>query len=617
MNFQFSSESLSFLPGLPLFEKAFPARITAGGELVQFEPGRDRPGFSVTQEEKGFRVHYARPCDAYRALGLLLAADLPPKSLSQDCVHESVGVMWDLSRNAVMRPEALEELFQKFALLGINSVQLYMEDVYEIPGEPFFGYGRGAYSAEELRRIDEYGRQLGIEVTPWIQTLGHLDQILQWPPYRDCTDVPGVLMVGEEKTRQLIGKMLDQMAACFQSRNIHIGMDEAHGLGLGQYLQKNGFQRRFDILNRHLQMVTEMCRERGLQPMIWSDMYFRIGSAKNDYYDQDSVIPAGVASQIPENVSLVYWDYYHTDPAFYEEWIRRHRAMGKEPVFAAGAWNWLCFWAYEPQWRATLDAGMKAARAQKLAQTVMTIWGDDGAQFHPASVLPAIQRFAEWAYVGEPDDRTLEKSFAPISYGSSLGDYLRASQLDEDPGVRGLPNSPGNYSNWILWHDPVLGFLNAHITSDMPGHYRELADTLDQPDADDTVRFAVKVARAVALKSELHLKARPAWKAGDRKELLRLNDNVLPECLRAVRELWQAHREMWHQWQKPFGWEVLERRYLGCLGRLESLGILLGECLQNPETRVPEWEFDPLPVTNKPTECYYNYHHSATPSALK
>ncbi len=615
LQFQFSSEDRTRLTGLPIFEKARPERFAAGGSMVRFHHGREHLGFSLVREKDGYLVRYAFPCDAYRALGLLLADD-PPENLSQNRAHESVGVMWDLSRNAVLRVEAWEELLRKFALLGINSVQLYMEDVYELPGEPFFGYGRGAYSTDELRRIDEYGYRLGIEVIPCIQTLGHLDQILQWPVYQADTDVPGVLMVGEERTRHLIGKMLQQMAACFRSRKIHIGMDEAHGIGTGKYLEKNGLRRPFDILLSHLRMVVGMCRECGLRPMIWSDMFFRIGSATHGYYDREAVIPEGVAAEILSDVDLVYWDYYHADPAFYEEWIRRHRMLGKEPVFAAGAWNWGRFWAYAPRWRESMAAGMKAAREQKIGQTLLTLWGDNGAEYHPASALPAIQYFAEWAYAGEPDAAALERQFVVLAK-APLRDYLKASDLDEIPAVRGTPEATVNYSKWILWHDPVLGFLNAHIPSGLPDHYRGLAADLDRTDADESLRFAIRVARAVAAKAELHLKARAAWRASDWSELRRLKEMILPESQQTLRELWQSHRRIWNEWNKPFGWEVLERRYAGTAARLESLGAILDKCLSEPGVRIPEWEFEPLPLHGSELAGYFNYDQTTTPSASK
>ncbi len=85
-------------------------------------------------------------------------------------------------------------LLRTLALLGYNMLQLYTEDTYEIDGEPFFGYMRGGYSHAELREIDDYAHQFGIEVVPCIQTLGHLGQMLQWPRYLGLRDTAEVLL---------------------------------------------------------------------------------------------------------------------------------------------------------------------------------------------------------------------------------------------------------------------------------------------------------------------------------------------------------------------------------------------------------------------------------------
>ena len=38
----------------------------------------------------------------------------------------------------------------------MNLGMMYTEDTYEVPGQPYFGYQRGRYSADELRALDDY-----------------------------------------------------------------------------------------------------------------------------------------------------------------------------------------------------------------------------------------------------------------------------------------------------------------------------------------------------------------------------------------------------------------------------------------------------------------------------
>jgi N-acetyl-beta-hexosaminidase len=132
-----------------------------------------------------------------------------------------------------------------------------------LEGEPYFGYHRGRYTADELREIDDYASQLGIEMIACIQTLGHLEQILRWGVYGKVKDTSSVLLVGEEKTYELIEKMISHFADVYRSKRIHIGMDETHDLGRGRYLDLFGYKRGFDIFNEHLARVTQICKKYG------------------------------------------------------------------------------------------------------------------------------------------------------------------------------------------------------------------------------------------------------------------------------------------------------------------------------------------------------------------
>jgi len=82
-------------------------------------------------------------------------------------------------------------------------------------------------------------------------------------------------------------------------------------------MQRHGVKRRFDILSSHLAKASAICRKLGLRPMIWSDMYFRLAAKSGDYSAEDARIQPELVPGIPDDLQLVYWDYYHTDPAFY------------------------------------------------------------------------------------------------------------------------------------------------------------------------------------------------------------------------------------------------------------------------------------------------------------
>ncbi len=75
------------------------------------------------------------------------------------------------------------------------------------------------------------------------------------------------------ETYLLIEKMIQTMSRAFRSRRIHIGMDEAHGIGEGRYRQifNNTRKEPHEIFVEHLKKVAAICEKHGLQPLIWSD----------------------------------------------------------------------------------------------------------------------------------------------------------------------------------------------------------------------------------------------------------------------------------------------------------------------------------------------------------
>ena len=310
-----------------------------------------------------------------------------------------LGIMLDLSRNQVFTLEALKKMFKRLALLGYNTIFLYCEDTYELPGEPAFGMMRGRYTAADIRAMDDAASAVGIELIGCMQTLGHMQQILRWTgAYGQIRDTASVMRVDAPETHKLIGKMLDFWRDNLRSRRIHVGMDETHDLGRGRYMDENGYKNGFSLFTEQLNLVNKACQERGLQPMIWSDMFFRLGNPKQEYYDLNSKIPAEVRAQIPENVQLVYWDYYHEEQQFYEDFIDMHRDLGGEPLMGAGIWIWSHLW-YASEFSGAMNrACINGCRNKNLKEIFFTMWGDDGAICHWDSAWTGLTEAADLSY---------------------------------------------------------------------------------------------------------------------------------------------------------------------------------------------------------------------------
>ena len=209
------------------------------------------------------------------------------------------GTMLDCSRNAVMNVKSVKNWIDMTSDLGFNMLMLYTEDTYEVENQPRFGYLRGRYTMDEIKELDAYAESRGVELIPCIQTLGHLNQIFHWSEYSQINDIDDILLAGDEKTYKLIDDMLDTCSANFRSRKINLGMDEAMLLGSGNYLSKNGYKPRSEIMKEHLDVVVRKCRDRGLEPMIWSDMFFHMIPPGGYYRMSIDEMPEEIVNIVP------------------------------------------------------------------------------------------------------------------------------------------------------------------------------------------------------------------------------------------------------------------------------------------------------------------------------
>lgn len=589
-SWELSSTPPELAVALRVLGERFP--LCEGGDAPRlvFRRVDDPERCRVLRDGGGFVVEYSQTNQALRAVGALLSG-CPPTE--ERCPFSMVGIMLDCSRNAVPTVAYLKNFLTRSALLGFNTLLLYTEDTYQIADEPHFGYMRGAYTEAELRELDSFAAQLGIEIIPCLQTLGHLEQILRWPAFRDIKDTDDVLLVDEPKTYALIEKMIATWSNVVGSRRIHIGMDETHSVGRGRFYDLHGDERHFDIFNRHLTRVVEICRKHGLRPMMWSDMYFRMGNPKNDYYNPDTVIPEDVARAIPEDVGLVYWDYYHDSKAFYAEWIERHRQLGRVPVMASGVWAGNKFWYDRHITEKIVPPCLEACRETGVKDVLFTLWGDDGLLCDLDSAMAGLTFAAEQTFTGKAPAGRLNARLNALFDGSCY-DTIRGIAELERKGV--FPAS-------TLWDDPLMNiflagvwfrdrengstvFADAQHTCDAVG--KLVRQTPAGGSAGDLV-LAGSLAAALAAKLDLVETLLSAYLAGDRVALKTVFPRIA-EYAQKLEKLDEAYRAMWHRNYKPFGFETMQIRFAGQKARLEELARRLRHYLDGQTDSLPEFE---------------------------
>ena len=507
----------------------------------------------------------------------------------EELYFKKCGPMLDMSRNGVMKPEQVKQYLNYIAAMGLNMLMLYTEDTYELKDYPYFGYMRGRYTQKELKEIDDHADMLGIEVIPCIQVLGHLGNYLKWPEADAVRDTSTVLKADSEKTYELIDKMIQTMRNTFRSNQIHIGMDETHDLGLGRYLKENGYTDQYTLFNRHLNRVCEICKSYGYEnPMIWGDMYFRLGSKSGLYYDESCVIPKEAIENIPKQVKIVYWDYYNKTQEHFDKFIKRHRALTGKAAFAGGVWTWDGFTVDNLLTFETMVPGLNACVDNHVDTVLATMWGNSGCETDYFFGFGGLALFAEYQYKGKKASRESAAELCKLCTG------LDMDVLDTMSAFHRFDEMYG-FGKRYIWCDLLINAWGIGSSEDYKT-LKEAGDAVPPVDGKWAVRYAfIKKAFAVAAeKCRILSELRPKYLEGNKAYLKALAEEQIPALIHSYRNLIQMHQHLWEEVNKPYGWEVLCARYGGVVARLEYAGDVIGRYVSGELKAIEEFEAEPI-----------------------
>lgn len=543
----------------------------------------------------GERLTVEAPDISAAARGLFLAACALRDGKNVPELHQrrhiaSCGMMLDMSRGGVMTVEAVKGMIDAHAALGLNLMMLYTEDTYTVPEAPYLGYLRGRYTEKELREMDDYAAESGVELVPCVQTLAHLEQFLQWDVNRDIKDNDCVLMIDEPKTYAWIRAALTALRRCFRTNRIHIGMDEAHGVGLGEYYQKHGAVNRFELLNRHLNRVVDICKELGFKPIMWSDMFYRLGSKNNDYYDTDAVVPESAIAQIPD-VALCYWDYYHTDEQFYAGMLEGHRKMGKEVVFAGGIWTWSGILPHVRKTNATMYPALRACLKAGIGTVLATSWGDDGCETDYRLALNQLPIYSEHVWMGENCTRAEVERMGERLTGLSEACFNAMGAFYADDEDR----RPGK---GLFYCDPLYPLTEG--LWDLTGYREGLEEgikMLERHLDDSRCEYAWLAMRIALEKLNWVNELRPAYLRGDKAVVLAMANEKLPAMRELYVKMMSVWREQWESGRKRNGWETICARLGAVIARLDDVQRILLRWADGTIERVEELDETPLPAS--------------------
>lgn len=539
---------------------------------------------SFNLENNTLTISYLNKSYVFKALSDSLVLN----SSKNDLPFDDMGIMLDCSRNGIYTNESIKKLIKYLAMCGYTSLQLYTEDTYEIDGEPYFGYLRGSYSKEDLKELNSYADSYGIELIPCIQTLAHLSRIFRWKPYENLSDTDDILLVGNEKVYELIEKMFKTTRECFTTDKINIGMDEAFLLGSGKYREANGDVCKTDIMKQHVDKVLSIAKEYNYKCSMWSDMYYRL--AFGSYYDDTiASFPSKVKSTIPEDVSLIYWDYYSKSQDHFEKILIQHNSLCKSTVFAGGFWSFIGMIPNNNFSIESAKASLEACKNNGIKNIFFAIWGDNGSECPLFSLLPSIFKVSDLAY-NQKDEKTSIEKFNKI-IGVDFNDFLLLDKINEF----GNPNKLDliDPSKYLLFNDCFAGIYDSTIEANDISIYCELLASFKKikpANYCQIFNYGKAMCDVLQYKVSLGINTRKYYNNNDKKSLLKLANKEYKILIKKLTKLHKAFKEVWFSEKKGNGFEIIDYRIGGLVMRIKDCRAQIIDYCRGKTSKIDELE---------------------------
>ena len=626
MRFKFLGEYEPLKEGYEILSSVLGYEICEDGYEIHLL--KTNKGHTLSVKDGGCEIAYSSVAGAMRALTRLVRhikdnGEKTELSIVEDEAFDTCGAMIDVSLGATAPTvKTFKTYITYLARMGMNMLMIYTEDMFELEDYPYFGYMRGAYTKEELSELVDFAEKLGIELIPCIQTLAHLGKVQRWKANAALFDTATALLIDDEKTYQLIEKMIENARHIYRTNRIHIGMDEAHGVCLGRYYQIHGPTDRYEALLRHLRRVVDICKKYSFEPMMWSDMFFRLGSKTNDYYDITAKMPENIGELIPEGLSQVYWDYYHTNANTYEKLILAHKAMG-DVVFAGGVWAWTGF---APKYRQTLDSTYPAlamCRKHGIHHVFATVWQSDYSECDFFNALLGLQLYAEFHAGGEVTNERLTTAFKAHTDMNAetflamdiddLGDQNPSYDYDAPYSFSELEHCIPVISKQVMYQDILQGLFDKNFSYlDLKTHFKKCYDRLLKCQANDPIEkellaIHTAFAKVIMQKCDMGLRLKECYDRGD-KNGLRILLNELQTLLTSVDELHTLYAARWYKTYKPYSFDERDLRFGGIRARMNRAIQRVSAYLGGDIDAIEELEAERLTFENRETPFAHLYY---------
>ncbi|MHC4718146.1 MAG: family 20 glycosylhydrolase, partial [Planctomycetota bacterium] len=206
------------------------------------------------------------------------------------------------------RHEFYFDLLEQMAAWGLNTLWWHFDDdegfMLALDGHPELASPH-AFTKENMTRLIGRAGELGIDVVPEVESLGHARCITSLPEYAELADGPelgfNAICPSHPRTVPLLAEIITEVAELFPSRHFHAGMDEVDLGDCPRCSRRGAGKPPWWIYAEHVKAIHEMVTAAGKEMIIWAD-----------HVEKD---PA-MLDELPADIILAHWQYtdIHVEP---------------------------------------------------------------------------------------------------------------------------------------------------------------------------------------------------------------------------------------------------------------------------------------------------------------
>lgn len=205
-----------------------------------------------------------------------------------------------------LRFEDTMRLLESAAKHKLNAILMEFGDRFPFEGEHSVIASPSALTRPELTELLDHAQDLGVQVVPLLQSLGHLNYVLRHEEYADIREedeVRAQMCPLNERSFVLWTELAEQVLEFFPDCTLmHIGADETRQLGecprCAAEVESSG---KGVLYTRHINKVCAWLADRGIAPMLWDDILCTHPETMDHLH---------------EAAQIMYWDYWTTcDPS--------------------------------------------------------------------------------------------------------------------------------------------------------------------------------------------------------------------------------------------------------------------------------------------------------------